>query len=146
MEENCDIGFQIRTLSNLLKRKVFDVAPPPDNFETLTEMQAQIVNYLYNNRSKEICQRDIEENFFIRRSTASRFLKSMEKQGIITREQVPHDARLKKLVLTPKTIKIHEELRQKIKKIEAILKNGLTDEEICQFTIIAEKIKSNLIK
>lgn len=138
-----DLGYEIRTLSNLLKRKMFESALPPEG-EELTDMQGQIVDYLFENQAKEIFQRDIEENFFIRRSTVSRFLKTLELKEIVSRETVSQDARLKKVELTPKAIAFHEELKKKIEKIEALATKGLTEEEICQFILISEKIKKNL--
>lgn len=138
-----EIGYQIRTLSNLLKRKVFEYAPPPDRFG-LTGMQAGIVAYLYENRDKAIYQKDIEERFSIRRSTASRFLKALEEKGILERETADFDARLKKLSLTPQALTQHEKIAEKLQIIEQQAARGLSEEEIKQFMAIAEKIKHNL--
>lgn len=138
-----EIGYQIRTLSNLLKRKVFECAPPPDQLG-LTGMQAGIVAYLYENREREIYQKDIEESFSIRRSTASRFLKALEEKGILERETTDFDARRKKLSLTPHAQAQHEKIAEKLKMIEQQATRGLTEEEIKEFLAIAEKIKQNL--
>lgn len=137
------IGYQIRTLSNLLKRKVFEYASPPDGQE-LTGMQARIVKYLFENREKAVYQRDIEERFSIRRSTASRFLKALEEKGILERGAVDFDARLKKLSLTEPALVQHEKIVEKIQLIEQQAAKGLTEKEIKQFIDIAEKIKRNL--
>ena len=64
-------------------------------------MQGWIIGYLYQNRDKEVFQRDIQEQFSIRRSTVTGILQLMEKNGLITRSSVERDARLKKLELTP---------------------------------------------
>lgn len=138
-----EIGYQIRTLSNLLKRKVFEYAPLPDRFG-LTGMQARIVAYLYENREMAIYQKDIEERFSIRRSTASRFLKALEEKEILERKTADFDGRLKKLSLTPHALAQHEKIAEKIQMIEQQAASGLTEEEIKQFIAIAEKIKQNL--
>ena len=138
------ICYQIRTLSNLLKREMIAYAPPPPDSFKLTVMQARIVGYLYDNRDKEVYQRDLEKRFSIRRSTASRFLKTLEQKGILERETVDFDARLKKLKLTPQSMENHEKIIQGIKAIESQAAKGLTEEEIGQFIAIAEKIKKNL--
>lgn len=144
IEPGCSIGFEIRTLSNLLKRKLFEIAPPPAG-EGLTDMQGQIVDFLFESGShKEIFQRDVEERFSIRRSTASRLLMAMEQKGVLARETVPCDARLKKLTLTPKAVTCHVAVKAKIVEIEALATHGLTNEELCSFFDVANKIKKNL--
>ena len=58
----------------------------------------------------DLRQKDFEQQFNIRRSTASNILALIEKNGLIQRESVPYDARLKKIVLTDKAI---EKIAQK---------------------------------
>ena len=61
--------------------------------------------------------KDIEKEFSINRSTTSEMLKLMCKNGMITREEVDYDARLKKIVLTEASrqhnlLKIHKQFLQ----------------------------------
>ena len=86
------IGARIKSLSNLLKRQV-DQSMSEIGIEPLTGMQGRIVGYLGHHQDQDVFQRDIEEEFQIRRSTAT---------GILERRPVARDGRLKKLVLTPK--------------------------------------------
>lgn len=53
-------------------------------------------------QERDVYQRDIEEEFHIRRSSVTSVLQNLEKNGFITRESVQSDARLKKIVLTEK--------------------------------------------
>ena len=106
MEYREDIGFQIRTLSHLVKRTV-DQAAFDGVDDHPTGVQGWIIGYLYRNRDKEVFQRDIQEQFSIRRSTVTGILQLMEKNGLITRSSVEQDARLKKLELTPRAIELH---------------------------------------
>ena len=94
------LGFEIRTLNNCVKRYVHSTRPP--EFEESTGVHGWAIRYFYENRDKDIFQRDFEARFSIRRSTATNMLKLMEKNGLITRESVSYDARLKKIVLTKK--------------------------------------------
>lgn len=64
------IGLTIRTLSNLLKRRMFETHPSPGG-PPPTKMHAEIIDFLYQNRESVIFQRDLEAHFSIRRSTAS---------------------------------------------------------------------------
>ena len=100
MEYQEDLGFQIRTLSHLVKRTVDQTAFAGEENHP-TGVQGWIIGYLYENRGKEVFQRDIQAQFSIRRSTVTGILQLMEKNGLITRSSVERDARLKKLELTP---------------------------------------------
>lgn len=138
-----DVGFEIRTLSNLIRRDVerniANMDPKPNG-----RIHGWAINYFYENRDRDIFQKDFEEKFSIRRSTASNMLKLMEKDGYIKRVSVENDARLKKIVLTDKAVKIHTKICEDIVARERKLRNGLTDEELEAFFRITEKLKKNM--
>ena len=142
MKNQRQLGFEIRTLNNCVKR-FFQATKPPE-LQQSTGVHGWAIKYFYENRNKDIFQRDFEERFSIRRSTATNMLKLMEKNGIITRESVDYDARLKKIVLTEKAVAIHKKAVKNIEMIESTLKNGITDEELDSFYKVADKIKLNL--
>jgi len=139
-----EIGFEIKVLSNLIKRAIGE-SIVDSGVEDMTGLHGMVIGFIYH-RSKlaDVYQRDIEVEFNIRRSTVTGILQLMEKNGLITREHVKHDARLKKLKLTPKAIKMHEMVSQKIAEIENQLRSGLTQEEIHSFFTIIDKIKKNI--
>ena len=143
MHSEKDVGFEIRTLSNLIRRDVerniANMDPKPNG-----RIHGWAINYFYENRDRDIFQKDFEEKFSIRRSTASNMLKLMEKDGYIKRVSVENDARLKKIVLTDKAVKIHTEICRDITAREKKLRNGLTDEELEAFFRITEKLKKNM--
>jgi DNA-binding MarR family transcriptional regulator len=137
------IGFEIKTLSNLITRRI-DKFIIGSGIDKLTGMHSWVIGYLCHNQDKDIFQRDIEAEFSIRRSTVTGILQLMEKNNLIIRESVDYDARLKKLVLTKKAIEIHNMIENDISKMEAKLSNGLTPEEISLFFLLMEKVKKNL--
>ena len=143
MEYEKDIGFQIRTLSHLVKRIVDQTAFTKEEIHP-TGVQGWIIGYLYNNRHKEVFQRDIQEQFSIRRSTVTGILQLMEKNGFITRCSVDRDARLKRLELTPKAVELHERVGRSIRQVEERLAQSLTEEEKSEFIRLCEKIRENL--
>lgn len=143
MEYRDDLGFQIRTLSHLVKRVVDQTAFSGKEIHP-TGVQGWIIGYLYNNRHQEVFQRDIQEQFSIRRSTVTGILQLMEKNGLITRSSVERDARLKKLELTPKAIELHERVGRSIREVEGRLSQSLTPEEKKEFIRLCEKIRENL--
>ena len=71
-------------------------------------------------------------------------LKLMETNGLIEKEPVPYDARLKKIVLTDKAIEIHNQIEQNINKLEESISRGITPEETEIFYKVLDKIKANL--
>ncbi len=142
MAEQRHLGFEIRTLNNCVKRFVQSKKPP--EFQESTGVHGWAIRYFYENRDKDVFQRDFEARFSIRRSTATNMLKLMEKNGLITRKSVSYDARLKKIVLTEKAIEIHKKATKNIEMIESILKKGITEEELTAFYNVVDKIKANL--
>lgn len=143
MDHNPTIGLEIKTLSNLIRRYV-ENSDTKKYVDKLTGTHSWIIGYLYDNREKDIFQRDLETEFSIRRSTATGILQLMEKNNLIIRSPVDYDARLKKLTLTPRAIEIHKIVAEDIKRIEAQLSKGLTEEEIMAFLRVVSKIKDNI--
>lgn len=142
MNKDKHLGFEIRTLNNIVKR--YFEQQKPEEFDNSTGVHGWAIRYFYENRNKDIFQRDFEARFSIRRSTATNMLQLMEKNGIIRRETVSYDARLKKIVLTDKAVEIHKKATKNIEKIENTLKKGITEEELLSFYSVMEKIKANL--
>ena len=143
MEYREDIGFQIRTLSHLVKRTVDQVAFAEQD-DHPTGVQGWILGYLYENQGREIFQRDIQEHFSIRRSTVTGILQLMERNGLITRSSVERDGRVKKLELTPRGVELHERVERSIRQVEDRLSQCLTPEEKATFLTICEKIRAHL--
>ena len=144
MNNEQSIGLEVKIISNLIKRRLC-AAMPSFHVENLTEMQAQIIDFLHQNSdNRDIFQKDIEEYFSIRRSTASRILRALEIKHFITRESVIQDARLKKLCLTPISADSHVEMKTKIEELEILMCKGLTQEEIDAFFATTKKIIENL--
>lgn len=143
MEYREEIGFQIRTLSHLVKR-VVDQNAFLGEADHPTGVQGWIIGYLYENRGKEVFQRDIQQQFSIRRSTVTGILQLMEKNGLITRSSVDRDARLKKLELTPRAIELHERIGRSVRQVEDRISHCLTPEEKQEFIRLCEKIRENL--
>lgn len=68
----------------------------------------------------------------------------MEKNGLVVREAVESDARLKKIVLTEKAIELKQNVENTLERFEAALTRGISEEEKDQFFRIMHKIKENL--
>lgn len=143
VDPSMEIGFQVRTLSHMIKHTVNQMAFCGMEDE-ITGMHGWIMGFLYENREKDIFQRDIQAKFSISRSTVTGILQTMEKNGWITREPVEWDARLKKLGLTPKALQHHERVMEGIRRTEETLIHLLTPEERETFLALCKKISQGI--
>ncbi|MDK2936464.1 MAG: hypothetical protein PWP16_1956 [Eubacteriaceae bacterium] len=142
MKNDKRIGFEIKTLSNRIRQYINEVMEKdPD----ITGIQGWIIGYISRHQnSQDVFQRDIEKEFNVRRSTVSGILNTMEKKGLIIRQTVDFDARLKKITLTSKAVTCNQMILDKLQEVESQLKKGLSDEEIKQFFTTLEKINKNI--
>lgn len=136
------IGFQIRTLSNLIKRKVNQMISEEE--DTLTAHQSWVLNYLALHNDQDVIQRDIEKKFSIRRSTASHMLQLMEKNGYILRVPTPDDARMKKLVITEKGIEAQIRMQDRLCRFEDILQSNISAEDLQYLNKLLKQLEQNI--
>ena len=137
------IGIEIRALDNQIKRLI-DSKIQKSAFCRLTGSNGWIIDYIRKKSPKPVYQKDLEAEFNITRSTASKVLNLMEEKGFIVRESVPEDARLKKLVLTEEGLRLHWEKEALICQMNEELKGTLDPEETEQFLRTARKMKGNI--
>ena len=137
------LGFEIHRSSRLVKR-FMDNDATKLYVDKMTGTHGWVIGYFYHNRDKDIFQKDFEQEFNIRRSTASNILALIEKNGLIVRESVPYDARLKKITLTKKAIEIQHIVESAFEKLEDTIQAGITPEELEVFYRVLDKINSNL--
>lgn len=143
MEHNLKFCVELKSVVNLICRQVV-LQPAVKGDESLTPMQIWIIEYLYMNRDRNVFQRDLEADFNVRRSTVSGILQNLEKKGLICRESVDQDARLKKITLTDEAVSIHQDMLQKFSCLEEKMTEGIMEEEWTVFYNVLEKIRQNL--
>lgn len=143
MNRENDIGFAVRRFSNLIKRDV-EKSKVRLGLDPVTGVNGWAIGYLYENREKDIFQKDFENQFSIRRSTASNILKTMEQKGLVERISVESDARLKKIVLTEKAIEIHKKIMDEIEEREKRMRVGVSETELEAFFNVMNKLSANL--
>ena len=141
---SAEIGKTIKLLSNYLNRRLLQI-PAIKNQQDITPVQGMILGFIVE-EERDIFQKDIEQTFTLRRSTVSGVLSSMEGAGLIIRERVESDARLRKITATEKGKKQHSLIKSELSAIEYQIIAGIPDEEITAFLQTAEKIKRNLLQ
>ena len=91
-------------------------------------------------------QRDLEMEFGITRSTASKVLQLMEQKELIRRENAQHDGRMRTLHLTERAREIAGALRQEGENIDQCLTEGFSEQEIATFLKCLKQMKQNLLR
>ena len=100
--------------------------------EQLTGVHGWLIHFLYD-QTEPVYQRDIEKRLCIRRSTVTATLNRMEKNGLIVRESVPEDARLKRIVLTEKAISLHNDVEKECQFLDSGLPAEISMEDVALF-------------
>lgn len=147
MTMNKTVGFELHMLTNLMKRYSEGSCLCQYHRQTdLTDMQTRIIGFLHKNKADDIFQKDIEQEFSIRRATVSILLQTMERKDLIVREPVSYDARLKKVILTPKAEELAKGSEREISRFEKMLTAGISKEDIECFFRVTEEIRQNLVE
>ena len=143
MNERPRVGFEIRTIFNLIKREV-DHLEEETYGQHISVTNRYILLHLAHNHDRDIFQKDLEEVFMVRRSTMSAVLLRMEEKGLLKRTSVEHDARLKKITLTERGMQLYQEMEHSIDNMEGRMISGLSSEEEATLLSLLEKVRTNL--
>ena len=129
----------VSKLSNKLRRK-FDMLSSRREF---SGSQGRTLQFLLA-QTEDVSQKDIEEEYSIRPSTATELLKQMEKNGLIIREPVPYDNRLKRIAVTEKALVYKEQVIDELTALEETLIKDIPQEKLRIFFEVIEKMMDNL--
>ena len=129
----------VSKLSNKLRRRL-DMLSSRKEF---SGSQGRTLHFLLA-QTQDVFQKDIEEEYSIRPSTATELLKQMEKNGLILRETVPYDNRLKRIVLTEKALQYRQQVVDDLTDLEETLTRGISEEDLDIFFGVIEQMMDNL--
>ena len=111
----------------------------------ITGVQSRVMHYiLVKCVEGPVFQRDVERAFGLSRSTATGILQLMEKNGLILRESVHNDARLKSLVPTEKAAHLDAQIGESLRRTEQRLTRGLSSAQLTLFLQTAAHMSVNL--
>lgn len=145
MEREQHLGFQLRMLQNEIMRYI-DQRARQQGLDEVTLSNGWILNLLSESGEKDVFQKDIEIECGIARSTVTGVVKLMEHKGLIRRESVPYDARLKKLTLTEKGAAVSDCMSAIFRDCERVMSEGLTPKERAAFETTLRRLHDNLLK
>lgn len=112
----------------------------------LSSIQSRMLSYLYfqSRCGKKVFQRELEEEFKIRKSSVTSVIQILEKKGLVRRTGVPSDARQKELVLTEQGIAVQETVLERLNRLETMVNETLTAEERRNWFACIRKIETRL--
>ena len=110
----------------------------------LTGIQSHALHYiLVKSEEGPVYQRDVEGVFGVSRSTVTGMLQQMERDGLIRRDSVEGDGRLKCLIPTQKAIEMDERVRECLRRVNESLTQGLTPSQLDAFKEVAAQMAAN---
>jgi len=115
-----------------------------DPAKILNSTQLQIVNYLI--KHEEVIQKDLEIETQLKKSSITGCIDSLEKRGIVQRVQSKDDKRKNYIVLTPFALEKKEMLEERVKKLDAIVRKDIEEDELKTFVNVLNKMLDNLVK
>ena len=120
-----DTGRLINKLSNCLRRRSAETQKRIH----ISGTKGQILNYiLIESQKHPLVQRDVEQEFGLRPSTATEMLQALQAADLIRREPDPADARRKCIVCTEKAEAFRPACLQEITETDAMLLRGISPE------------------
>lgn len=139
--------YEIKALEKMLVRELINNSDIKDKENLLpTPTQCQIIEYILNNKNKDIYQKDLEKVLNLRRATVSGVLHTMEKNGLIKRVTDESDTRTKKIILNEKIPERFNEYSKKIKKIENNIIKDISDKDLEIFLKVISQMKESIKK
>ncbi len=145
MEHKLALGFEMKCMSNMITGFIGNELTKA-GFDEITVTHGWILGFLCRQRDTVVFQKDIETRFGMPRSTVANIMKQFEQKGYITRQSDEKDTRLKRVVVTDKGIKVHEETIKCIDHINEIIEDGISEEEKDIFKNMTEKMSENMKK
>jgi DNA-binding MarR family transcriptional regulator len=139
------VGWKIKNISKSIRRNVANSELFRGNPD-LTNVIGWTIGFICkrNCEGVETYQKDIEREFKISRSTATELLQNMEQHGYLYREVSSVDNRLKRIVLTDKSIELQKNVFNTLDGVDNKMLNGFTEEEKDVLFSYLARIQKNL--
>ena len=131
--------FEIKKFQGLVTKELFS-----NEANTLSTTQYLIIEYLINNKDKDVYQKDIEKALNLSRATTSGVLGTMEKNGLIKRVSSKIDTRTKVIEIEECANKCFNEGKKRVKGLEEEALKDISQDEIHSFLLTLDKMKKNI--
>ena len=131
---------ELRKINIALRRRMCAFALGDRKAPAVSSM---VVHYIFMQGGSAL-QKEVENEFGLRRSTASQLIKKLEEDGYVTREITGNDGKSKTIYLTQEAKAQQAAVAEKFGEIERQIESSLTPEEISTFLKLSEKICKNI--
>ena len=108
----------------------------------ITPNQSKILMFLSDNEN--VSSNDIAKCIHVNKSTLSKMLNSLERNGFIIRKNSKIDTRKKNIILTNKALKIINILKDDAERISKELMINVKKDEYDTFKRVLEKVEMNI--
>ena len=136
----CSIELDLKSLNNQIARRSFgDVR----EFKSLAGVNGWVLVYIAESKG-DVFQKDLEAEFAVSRSAASKMIHHLERRGLLVKQSVAQDGRLRKLTLTEQGAVLAQDMRASVKQTHQALINGFSSEELEQLGAFITRMRRNL--
>ena len=109
----------------------------------LTSSQGRILGYITHAPTPP-CPRDIEEFFGLSHPSVSGTLSRMQKKGFLEFRPDEIDRRSKRIYLLPKGKECHDQIMERLHRLENTITDGFSPEETAQFSDFLNRAMKNV--
>ncbi len=144
-----NVLYQVKELEKIIFRKfcnsekIEKIEKNINKFH-VTPTQMRIIEYILENKNRDIYQSELEEVLHLRRATVSGVLQTMEKNLLIERIIDKEDTRKKRIILSKNTKQIFIKNSKKMEELEQIAIKNIDKSDIEIFTKVIKKMKENI--
>lgn len=106
--------------------------------------QGKVLHFILDHGDEDVFQKDVEDEFGLRPSSATELLKSMEAGGLLSREACASDGRRKRIIVSAEAKRYKQMLDSELDRIESQITGGLDRKEIEIWKMITARMVTNL--
>ncbi len=132
-------GRYIGKLYNLMRRRLWNGASELG----CSKAEMSILAFIIDSRTP-VYQKDIEDEFLLRGSSATGRLKDLEEKGLLMRRQEEGDARLKRIIPSGRALEAREDIKRILSSFESDMTAGIDSRDLAAFRRVAERMIENL--
>ena len=136
------VTYQIKNLNHEIIRYICEVGVDKKEFPTPAQMQ--ILHYIISRKGNKVYQRDIGNALNLRRATLSEILKTMEKNGLISKVPDKNDTRIKEIILNDKALVSFKTVKKTLNNVEKTVIRGINKKDLDIFLSVLAKMKRNI--
>lgn len=129
----------VSKLSNKIRRRIDALSSRRE----LSGAQGKALHFILA-QTGDVFQKDIEEEYGLRPPTASELLKKMERSGLIRRESLPEDARMKRILVCEKALCYKDSVLEDLTRLEEDLLRDISPEDQEVFFRVMEQMLKNI--